>query len=307
MIEPFECTACHKVYEPIEFKSQCTCGGFLLSDAWERPLAAKELLQDKASLWRYKEYFLPENNVEWEEISMGEGFTPLITLDRDNPSILLKLEALSPLSGIRDRGYAVLATLLQHYGIEGAGLYPKHERERLAWQTYRRRARLKHLPDSNEQAGNEPYYHPFFLIGIQTYAYEIWEQLSGKKLDFLVFPASDPSFILGAFLGFKQLVQSQLIDEYPAFLLIEKEALKEEEQPAYVKGQILKILDLTKGKRVIVAQAEIIQAQKALGARTLPNNEEDALLYAGFMRYYRDHSIKDQLAILPIGLMNGGV
>ncbi len=306
MIEPFECTACHQVFEPIEFKSWCTCGGLILSAAREKPLAAKEVLCDKASLWRYKEYFLSDNNVEWEEISMGEGFTPLITLDRDNPSILLKLEALSPVSGFRDRGYAVLATFLQHYGIDGAGFHPKLERERLAWRTYRRRARLKHQPDSEEQAGEEPYYHPFFLMGIQTYAYEIWEQLSGKKLEFLVFPANDLSFVFGVFLGFKQLLESQLIDKYPAFLLMEKEGLTEEKQPAFMKEQILRILDLTKGKRVSIAQAEIIQAQKALEARTLPNDEEDALLYAGFMRYYRDHSIKDQLAILPIGL-NGGV
>ena len=304
MIEPFECTDCQTAYEPIKFKGRCPCGGYFLPAARVRPLSAKDILSDTASLWRYKEFFLPDRNEDWKEITAGEGFTPLISLDKDNPSILLKLEFLSPLGGFHDRGYAVLAAMLKHFGADAAGIYPKTERERLAWRTYVQRAGIKGCPD---EAGAEPYDHPFFLTGIQTFAYEIWEQLAGKKLEFIVLPAGDPSFALGTFLGFKQLAESKLIEEYPAFLLMEKEGVTTENLSSFMKEQILKILELTNGKRISIAQAEIIQAQKALHSRAIKSNEDDAILYAGFMRYYRDHSIKDQRAILPIGLTNGGL
>lgn len=307
MIDSFECVNCHTLYEPIECTGLCSCGGLLLPTASERSIAIKELLHNTANLWRYKEYFLRENTIEWKEITMGEGFTPLISLDRDNPSIMLKLEFLSPLSGAHDRGYAVLAVMHKLLGIEESGINPKTEQERHSWKTYMHRAKLKGIPEAEGKSDTEPYYHPFFLTGIQTYAYEIWEQLSGEKLEFIVFPTDDPSFIIGAFLGFKHLLESKNIEEYPAFLLVEKEDSRIAHQPDSVKDQIMKIMDLTKGKKIIIAQAEIIQAKKALKARAIKSNEDDALLYAGFMRYYRDHSIKDQLAVLPIGLMNGGV
>ena len=307
MVEQFECMDCRKVYKVRDSNGFCPCGGIFWTAAWKKPLVTTDLLHEMASLWRYKEYLCLEDKVEWRELTMGEGFTPLITLDRDNPSILLKLEFLSPISGIRDRGFAVLAAMLKHSDMEQSRIYPTTANDRMAWHTYMRRARLKEVQGRQEEGQTEPIYHPFFLTGIQTYALEIWEQLSGKRLEFLVLPANDPSFILGAFFGFKRLVESECMEGYPVFLLMEKEDSSKEQQSDVVNDQIMKVLDLTNGKRLSVAQAEITQAQKALHSRAIKNNEDDAVLYAGFMRYYRDNSIKDQLAVLPIGYKNGGV
>ena len=307
MVEQFECMDCGKVYKVRDFIVFCPCGGISWSASWKKPLVTTDILHEMASLWRYKEYLGLEDKVEWREVTMGEGFTPIITLDLDNPSILLKLEFLCPISGIRDRGFAVLAAMLKYLDIEESRIDPRTENDRLAWYTYMRRARLKKVPDKGVGGDTEPLYHPFFLTGIQTYAFEIWEQLSGKKPDFLVLPANDPSFILGVFFGFKRLVESECMEGYPVFLLIEKEDSSKEQQPDVVNDQIMKVLDLTNGKRLSVAQAEITQALKALNSRAIKNNEDDAILYAGFMRYYRDNSIKDQLAVLPIGYKNGGV
>ena len=306
MIEPLECLSCHEVYELDEFSSLCQCGGLLHIPASGEKMDAAGIDFEAASLWRYKNHFFPKGNEDWKEITMGEGFTPLIPLDADNPSIMLKLEYFAPFSGVYDRGFAAMAAMLKDRGMIETEVSPMPHKERLAWRAYTHRARIKEAVTDSGKLKDSYYYLPFFLAGIQTFVYEIGEQLTGKKLEFIVFPAAAPAFIIGAFLGFKQLMESEEIEEYPAFLLVERDCVKNENDSAFANEYIEKILAITKGKRMTVAQSEITQALKALEARFIKSTEDDALIYAGFMRYYRDFSIKDQLAILPIGYMNGG-
>ena len=61
-----------------------------------------------------------------------------------------------------------------------------------------------------EAAGSQYYashvWNPFFLHGTKTFALEIWEQLGWKAPDTVVLPAGNGTLLLGAALGFDELL-----------------------------------------------------------------------------------------------------
>jgi threonine synthase len=63
-------------------------------------------------------------------------------------------------------------------------------------------------------------YNPFFFEGIKTFAYELWEQL-GRAPDVVVLPAGNGTLVLGAFIGFGELLRARLIDRLPRFLVVQ--------------------------------------------------------------------------------------
>jgi len=204
------------------------------------------------SLWRYKAALkLPQNS---KPISLGEGMTPLIpTPDKRG---WLKLEFLNPTGSFKDRGASVLVTGLKAWGISevvedssgNAGValtaYSKTAEIRcrifvpqgasegkiaalkrfgaeIVFCSTRKEAAEKVM----EAVSAGIYYashtwHPLYLQGTKTVAYELAEQMDWELDDsWSVFiPVGNGDLLLGIRLGFQELMASKVIKSQPRLI-----------------------------------------------------------------------------------------
>jgi threonine synthase len=68
-------------------------------------------------------------------------------------------------------------------------------------------------------------YHPAFLAGQQTVAWELWEQLGRRAPDWYVVPVGQGVHLLGVWLGFRRLWQADLIESLPRLVAVQATAL----------------------------------------------------------------------------------
>jgi threonine synthase len=66
-------------------------------------------------------------------------------------------------------------------------------------------------------------HHPYFLHGVKTYGYEIWEQYGGKLPDTVVVPVGNGTLVLGCFLAFSELVAAGLAEKMPTLIGVQAE------------------------------------------------------------------------------------
>ena len=60
-------------------------------------------------------------------------------------------------------------------------------------------------------------WHPFFLHGTKTLAYELWEDLGFRAPDNVITPCGAGSNVLGCEIGFSELLRDGEIDSYAAY------------------------------------------------------------------------------------------
>jgi threonine synthase len=68
-------------------------------------------------------------------------------------------------------------------------------------------------------------YHPGFLLGQQSVAWELWEQLGRRAPDWYVVPVGQGVHLLGVWLGFRRLRAAGLIDRLPKLLAVQAQRL----------------------------------------------------------------------------------
>ena len=61
-------------------------------------------------------------------------------------------------------------------------------------------------------------WNPFFLHGTKLFAYEIWEQLGFRAPDTLVLPVGNGTLLLGAYIGFSELLDAGLVSALPKII-----------------------------------------------------------------------------------------
>jgi threonine synthase len=251
MSEPksFVCTSCGKSYLLDTRDWRCACGGLFDLDTWPTFDAA---LIDAAQpgLWRYRR-LLPLDP-GWEPVTLGEGNTPLLLVAWQGRDLYFKLESVSPTGSFKDRGASVLVTALRGLGIgrvvedssgnAGASLAayaacagidceicvpntaggPKlaqmaaHGAEVIQIKGKREYAALAAWAAAAHGAFYASHvYNPFFLAGIETVAYELWEQLGRCAPGALILPVGNGTLLMGAYRGFNRLHQAGLIDRMP--------------------------------------------------------------------------------------------
>ena len=322
------CTKCNRSFSLTEKIWKCPCGGLLDLEV-QSTFPIEKIEARKPNLWRYREA-LP---VAKEEciISFEEGFTPLVPVELDGRSVWIKQDHLFPTGSYKDRGASVLMSKVKELGISrvvedssgnaGCAIAAYSAKGRIQSEIYvpdstspgklaqieAYGAVLKKIPGSREDtaravwdAAQKDYYashswNPFFFQGTKTWAFEVWEQLGWKAPDTILLPVGNGTLLLGAFIGFGELLEAGMIREIPRMIGVQsvhcaplarafREGLKEipKIQPQETLAEGIAIAEPVRGK-------QIVAAVKKSGGSFLSVQEEEvkrALRLTGRMGFY---------------------
>jgi threonine synthase len=233
----------------------CDCGGPLDLEPGQG-LRRSDIDADDASLWRYRAALALK---ESPRVSLGEGWTPLVTRHWDGAPVRFKLESQMPTGSFKDRGTAVMLNHLLEVGVgpihedssgnagssiatyaAAAGLrcriyVPASAPRGKIVQIAAAGAEVRAIPGTREAvteaalaAIGESFYashnwHPYFIEGTKTLAYELWEQLGFAVPDNILVPTGYGSNILGLDRGFDELIRQGEIARRPRLFAVQAE------------------------------------------------------------------------------------
>jgi threonine synthase len=200
------------------------------------------------SLWRYRAAFPFAVD---DPVTMGEGTTPLVPRTIAGVQVLLKCEWFNPTGSFKDRGSSVMISLLRAQGIEhiledssgngGAAvsayaaacgmaatiMTPASTSPAKTVQMRAHGATVELIPGSRQDTADAAVarsssvfyashnWHPFFLQGTKTLAYELWEDLGFRVPDNVITPCGAGSNVLGCEIGFSELLRAGQIERLP--------------------------------------------------------------------------------------------
>lgn len=250
------CPRCLRTFSEYEPRWRCECGGYLVYKPERISCPGLDELRNRpANIWRYRETLPLAEGVA--PVSMGEGMTPIVPASWNGREVLFKLDYLCPTGSYKDRGISYLVSKLKELGITrviedssgnaGASMaaycarasieceifVPDYTSEGKCAQIEMYGARLRKIPGTREDttraaesASDKIYYashnwSPYFVHGIKTLALEIWEQLGGKSPDNIILPLGQGSLIMGARLGFQELLDWGMIDILPKIYAVQ--------------------------------------------------------------------------------------
>ncbi|AKK30603.1 pyridoxal-5'-phosphate-dependent protein subunit beta [Mycobacterium sp. EPa45] len=238
---PLQCRSCGREFDVAELVWRCACGGLLdVTRTW-RPTAQSVLP-------------VPVGR----SITLGEGNTPMIP-SQTLPSVRFKLEFLSPTLSFKDRGAVVLAALAAELrvgravvdssgnagtaaaayfaraGIDCEVLVPASTSPEKLAQIRAHGATLTLVPGSRADTAAAAMdiaalpgmfyashvYHPYFMHGVKTYGYEIWQQNGRRLPSGVLVPVGNGTLLLGCYLAFAELVAAGLADRMPALFAVQ--------------------------------------------------------------------------------------
>jgi threonine synthase len=200
------------------------------------------------SLWRYRAAFPLQTE---RPITLGEGATPLIRHSIAGRQAWLKCEWFNPTSSFKDRGASVMLSLLRAQGVKevledssgnggaavscyaAAGglkatiMAPASTSPAKTVQMRAHGATVELIPGTRQDTTDAAVarsasifyashnWHPFFLQGTKTLAYELWEDLGFRAPDNVITPCGAGSNVLGCEIGFSELLQAGEIQKMP--------------------------------------------------------------------------------------------
>ena len=270
------------------------------------------------SLWRYQAAFPMQTTAP---ITMGEGCTPLLRRRVHGADVHLKCEWFMPTGSFKDRGVSVMLSLLRAQGIDhvledssgnggaavaayaAAGgmratiMAPDSTSPAKTVQMRAHGATVELIPGTRQATSEAAVarsesifyashnWHPFFLHGTKTLAYELWEDLGFRAPDNIITPCGAGSNVLGCEIGFAELLRAGQIERMPrifaaqpencgpiaaAFLAGSDTLIPAETRPTIAEGtaiaqpirlrEVLGALRETSGGAVHLTEAEIGQA-----------------------------------------------
>ena len=354
----FRCPACGMAYPADRPLWHCDCGGPLDLEPGQG-LRRSDIDADDASLWRYRAALALK---ESPRVSLGEGWTPLVTRHWDGAPVRFKLESQMPTGSFKDRGTAVMLNHLLEVGVgpihedssgnagssiatyaAAAGLrcriyVPASAPRGKVVQIAAAGAEVRAIPGTREAvteaalaAIGESFYashnwHPYFIEGTKTLAYELWEQLGFAVPDNILVPTGYGSNILGLDRGFDELIRQGEIARRPRLFAVQAENCSAlaaawavgaadyvpftptatiADGIATVKpvrtAEVLAALRRSGGGVVTVPEAEIGPALKTLGRLGLFVEPTAATASAALSRLLRDRTIRpDETTIVVL-------
>jgi threonine synthase len=334
-------------------------GGHYLNLAPAPGLRRADIDTSRRSVWRYAKALLVDVA---DSVSLGEGWTPLVRGEWSSAPVVYKLEFMMPTGSFKDRGTTLMVSYLRSRGIErlledssgnaGASLaayaaagglacrvlvpetasYPKiaqiaaygadvvtiaGSRQDVAEAALRQSAEIFYASHN---------WQPFFVDGVKTLAYELWEQLGFRTPDNLVVPLGYGSNVLGAERGFDELVRNGEIARGPRLFGVQAarcapyvaafragaEALVATAiAPTIAEGiatakptrvaEVLRAVRASGGTVVGVEEAEIVDALRGLARRGLYVEPTSAVAAAGLTRLLASGTIgPDETTVLVL-------
>lgn len=344
----YRCPGCGRAWAADRPRWQCDCGSPL--DLAPGPgLRRGDIAASEASLWRYAPALAlccPP------KVSLGEGWTALVRRLWKGASVWFKLESQMPTGSFKDRGTAVMINHLLEVGVgpihedssgnagssiatyaAAAGIscrifVPATAPRAKLVQIAAAGAELRKIPGTREAvteaalaAAGESFYashnwHPYFIEGTKTLAFELWEQLGFRPPDNILVPTGYGSNILGLERGFDELEKAGEIGVRPRLFAVQAancaafgaawqagadEFVPFAAAPTIADGiatrrpvrtaAVLRALRRSKGGVVAVAEAEITPALRALGRLGLFVEPTAATAGAALTRLLRDGTI----------------
>jgi len=316
----------------------------MLDIAWTPAFDPAAVSGRKPTLWRYREA-LPIAG-EASVVSFDEGMTPLVPVNFGGVSVLVKQDQLFSTGSYKDRGATVLISHLKALGVQrvvedssgnaGCAIAAYCARAGIACTIYAPAdtasgklaqireygATLVKVPGSREdtaravlKAAEDTYYashswNPFFFQGTKTFAYEVCEQLGWQAPDSVVLPVGNGTLLLGAYIGFTDLVQAGVISRLPRLIGVQAAACAplytafQERREAHVKAasghtlaegvaiadpirgrQILQAVRHTGGQMLTVTECEIAASLASMGKQGFYIEPTSAATTAGVSKY----------------------
>lgn len=239
---------------------RCGCGGlYALSYPKKRINFKKTAISTDRSLYKYVDALPFEAKLSpWRTISMGEGGTPLLELEK---GVFLKADYLMPTLSFKDRGASVLMTMAKTLGVKetvadssgnaGTAVAAYGARAGIlchifsaASTSHKKLEQIKahgatlHLIEGTREdvarAAIEytsqrglfyasHVFQPLFYEGTKTYAYEVFEQLSFSMPDAFFLPAGNGTLVLGVYLALTELLSWGYIKKMPQIFAVQAE------------------------------------------------------------------------------------
>lgn len=292
------CMQCQTHYLADPTRVKCDCGGALWLKDDSLILNKHDIIQNDFSLWRYcKAYPITRADVK---VSFNETLTPMPGILWDNIPILVKMDSLMPTGSFKARGAAMVINTLVKQGIDcfaedssgnGGSAYagycakgnltlnvflPADTAAGKIVQTKMYGANCIEINGTREDVANAAidslqthgsYYvghnwHPLFIEGVKSIAYEIWEQNNFQAPDNFIAPAGNGSLIAGAYLGFNELLKAGEINKMPRLFGIQSAAINpfvkqfnDDDSPLKPNNTIAEGIRITRSSRIF----EIIQ------------------------------------------------
>ena len=206
------------------------------------------------SLWRYRAAFPLDCAAP---ITMGEGCTPLVERTIAGATALLKCEWFMPTGSFKDRGASLMLSLLRQQGVDAvledssgnggaaiaayaaaggmaATIMAPESTSPAKTVAMRAAGAAVELIPGNRQATSDAAearaetlfyashnWHPFFLHGTKTLAYELWEDLGFRAPDNVIVPCGAGSNVLGCAIGFGELLRAGQITKMPRMFAVQ--------------------------------------------------------------------------------------
>src|SRR4051794_40022410 len=111
----FICVECNAKYPLESHQWKCDCGGLLNFEFEKKAIDFSQTSSSRNhSLWKYIDALPFEMEDVWQEVTMGEGDTPLIKVAEN---LYAKAEYYMPTLSFKDRGTAVLIAMAKKLGV----------------------------------------------------------------------------------------------------------------------------------------------------------------------------------------------
>ncbi len=306
-------------------------------------------------MWRYRNAIpiLDDESI----VTLGEGGTPLVEIGFGKRSALVKQEQLMPTGSFKDRGASVLVSHMKGLGIKKAVIdssgnaasavaaysaqagiicdvfIPAGTAAGKCAQIRAYGARLHEIRGSREETARAAlksatwsyyashYWNPLFFQGIKTLSYEIYEQLDRRVPDTIILPCGNGTLVLGAYIGFHDLLTARIIPRLPRIIAVQsaacapihyafrrrfKRAPRTCLRPTMAEGiaiaeplrsaEIIWAVGETRGSIMAVNEHEIERALRLMIGRGFYIEPTAAVAVAGLIRYL-PHARKKEIVV----------
>ena len=249
----------------------------------DQPLDPDKIHASAHDIWRFADWMGLQVEIP---VRLGAGGTPLIETNLNSRRVFFKAEYQNPSGSFKDRGVETMVSALQKLGATrvvedssgnaGASMAAYAARAGLQAEIYAPEtasavklaqiglygAQVKRIPGARENStravleavqGGAVYashaWNPAYLLGQQTAAWEVWEQLGRRVPDWWVVPVGQGGHLLGIWLGFQRLLQSSLTERLPRMVVVQSEAVAPLSEA--IQTQKLQIEPVQAGKKTV--------------------------------------------------------